>query len=69
MCANQGFFHRPLPHLDIEKHLVRVDGAVKEILELSAKQLREEFEQHEVVAALQVSTDFHVYGCCSRRAC
>jgi hypothetical protein len=41
--------------LDIDKHLVRIDGAVKEIIELSAKQLREEFEQYEVVAALQVS--------------
>ncbi|KAI9676427.1 MAG: hypothetical protein M1817_000584 [Caeruleum heppii] len=43
----------PLPHLDVNTHRVRVDGAVTNILQLSAEQLQHDFPQHEVVCALQ----------------
>ena len=45
--------HGPLPQLDGDKHRVRVDGAVGAIQELSVSDLRNNFEQHSVVCALQ----------------
>ncbi|KAI9822582.1 MAG: hypothetical protein M1827_000301 [Pycnora praestabilis] len=45
--------HGPIPHLDAEKHVVRVDGAVNNILDLKISQLQNEFQQHEVTCALQ----------------
>ncbi|KAK5200832.1 hypothetical protein LTR16_004733 [Cryomyces antarcticus] len=45
--------HGPIPHVDASKHIVRVDGAVGNILELSVDQLHKNFAQHEVVCALQ----------------
>ena len=41
------------PQIDGEKHCVRVDGAVDKQLELSMSDLRDSFEQHTVVCALQ----------------
>ncbi|KAI5799248.1 Oxidoreductase, molybdopterin-binding domain-containing protein [Peziza echinospora] len=45
--------HGPLPHIDEETHYVRVDGAVDKIVELSIKDLRENYEQVEVISSLQ----------------
>ena len=45
--------HGGIPHLDASTHIVRVDGAVQNILNLSINQLRDEFEQHDVVCVLQ----------------
>lgn len=45
--------HGGVPKIDAEKHLVRVDGAVQQPLELSVSQLRKDFTQHTVVCALQ----------------
>lgn len=45
--------HGPIPHIDEETHYVRIDGAVANVVEVSIKQLREDFEQHEVISALQ----------------
>ncbi|KAI9834552.1 MAG: hypothetical protein M1819_002928 [Sarea resinae] len=39
--------------MDAERHIVRVDGAVSNILELTVSQIQEDFQQHEVVCALQ----------------
>ena len=44
---------RPIPHIDGETHIVRVDGCVDKNIECSASQLREDFPQHEVLCALQ----------------
>ncbi|KAK5157652.1 hypothetical protein LTR16_012471, partial [Cryomyces antarcticus] len=40
--------HGPIPHIDASKHIIRVDGAVENILELSVDQLHKNFAQHEV---------------------
>ncbi|KAI9828445.1 MAG: hypothetical protein M1832_002873 [Thelocarpon impressellum] len=45
--------HGPIPHLDGEKHRVRVDGLVHTPLELSPAELRRDFPQHDVSCALQ----------------
>lgn len=45
--------HGPIPHIDAESHVVHVDGAVNDTLELSMQALRSQFIQHEVVCALQ----------------
>ncbi|TKA73805.1 hypothetical protein B0A55_05529 [Friedmanniomyces simplex] len=45
--------HGMLPELDYDTHRVRIDGAVKRSLELSASDLQHDFEQHDVVCALQ----------------
>lgn len=45
--------HCPIPNLDGSKHVVRVDGAVSKELELSISDLKNNFEQHSVVCALQ----------------
>ena len=45
--------HGSIPHIDASKHRVRVDGAVRNVLDLSMKQLRSDFKQHEVVCVLQ----------------
>ncbi|EWC43396.1 hypothetical protein DRE_07695 [Drechslerella stenobrocha 248] len=44
--------HGPIPHIDGETHLVRVDGAVGHVLELPIAYLNS-LPQHTVVAALQ----------------
>ena len=41
------------PHLDGSTHHIRIDGAVDKPLELSMKDLKNDFEQHDVVCALQ----------------
>lgn len=45
--------HGGIPHIDGEKHVVRIDGAVETVMELSIAQLQNDFEQHTVVCALQ----------------
>ncbi|KAI9658612.1 MAG: H(+)-transporting V1 sector ATPase subunit A [Bathelium mastoideum] len=45
--------HGGIPHLDASTHTVRVDGAVQNELNLSIDQLRNDFEQHEVICVLQ----------------
>lgn len=45
--------HGAIPDIDGEKHLVHVDGAVETTMELSILQLRDDFQQHTVVCALQ----------------
>ncbi|KAI9722937.1 MAG: hypothetical protein M1812_001386 [Candelaria pacifica] len=45
--------HGPIPHIDSDKHIVRVDGAVNNILEFSVDQLKQDFPQHELCCALQ----------------
>lgn len=44
--------HGGIPHIDASKHHVRIDGAVRNILELSMSDL-ESLPQHTVVSALQ----------------
>ena len=45
--------HGAIPHIDATKHLVRVNGAVKNELKLSVEQLKTEFKQYDVTCALQ----------------
>jgi len=45
--------HSPIPHLDGNRHVVRVDGAVSKTIDLTIAQLKNEFKQHEVICALQ----------------
>ena len=45
--------HGMQPDLDGSTHHVRVDGAINKVLELSITDLQTDFEQHEVVCALQ----------------
>lgn len=45
--------HGGIPHIDGDEHIVHVDGAVKNKMKLSIHQLRDDFEQHTVVCALQ----------------
>ncbi|KAK0366682.1 hypothetical protein LTR33_010073 [Friedmanniomyces endolithicus] len=45
--------HSVLPELNGDTHRVRIDGAVKRSLELSVSDLQNDFEQHDVVCALQ----------------
>ncbi|RPB03616.1 molybdopterin binding oxidoreductase [Choiromyces venosus 120613-1] len=45
--------HGPLPHINGDTHVVRIDGLVKNTVNLSMSQLRNDFTQHEVIAALQ----------------
>lgn len=45
--------HGGIPEIDGDRHVVRVEGAVEKQLELSVKQLQNDFEQHTVVCALQ----------------
>ncbi|TKA68066.1 hypothetical protein B0A49_04566 [Cryomyces minteri] len=47
--------HGPIPHIDASEHIVRVDGAVENILELSVDQLHKDFEQHEVTPCQEES--------------
>ena len=51
-------FFRPIPHINGEKHYVRIEGAVDNVIELSIQELRVDFEQHEVISSLQVSIIF-----------
>ena len=45
--------HCDIPEKSGSEHRVKVDGAVKEILQLSVSDLRNDFEQHSVTCALQ----------------
>ncbi|KAK3640488.1 hypothetical protein LTR56_011826 [Elasticomyces elasticus] len=45
--------HGMLPELDGRSHRVKVEGAVRKVLELSILDLQNDFEQHDVVCALQ----------------
>ena len=45
--------HGPIPYVDAQTHIVYVDGAVNQELELSISDLEKKFEQHNVTCALQ----------------
>ena len=45
--------HGAIPHIDAAKHLVRIDGAVKNVLELSIGQIKNDFKQYDIICALQ----------------
>lgn len=45
--------HGPIPHLDADGHVLRVDGAVTKVLELTIAQLQHDFQQCEIICALQ----------------
>ncbi|KAF7164758.1 hypothetical protein CNMCM5623_009140 [Aspergillus felis] len=45
--------HGPVPRLSAESHIVHVDGLVSNPLSLSVQQLAREFDQYEVVCALE----------------
>ncbi|EED17807.1 sulfite oxidase, putative [Talaromyces stipitatus ATCC 10500] len=45
--------HGPIPHLNSENHTVTIDGQVTCPLKLSINDLTSEFQQHEVISALQ----------------
>ncbi|KAI9760673.1 MAG: hypothetical protein M4579_001537 [Chaenotheca gracillima] len=45
--------HGPIPKIDVESHVVQVDGTVKTPLSLSIRQLQNDFPQHSIVCALQ----------------
>lgn len=45
--------HGPIPHIDRDSHLVKVDGAVHNPLSLSIRELSNDFPQHTVTCALQ----------------
>ncbi|KAA8911316.1 Oxidoreductase, molybdopterin-binding domain-containing protein [Sphaerosporella brunnea] len=45
--------HSAFPHIDGETFRLRVDGGVRNVLELSIDTLRNDFSQHEVISALQ----------------
>ncbi|KAI9690675.1 MAG: hypothetical protein M1820_009909 [Bogoriella megaspora] len=45
--------HGGIPHIDVAEHIVHVDGSVQNELQLSINNLRNDFEQHEVVCVLQ----------------
>lgn len=45
--------HSLFPNIDGSKHYVRIDGCVNHPLELSMSELKNDFEQHSVVCALQ----------------
>ncbi|KAJ6103122.1 sulfite oxidase [Penicillium sp. IBT 16267x] len=45
--------HGPIPHLSDERHSVYVNGLVTNPLMLTVEQLRAEFDQHEVICALE----------------
>lgn len=45
--------HSLLPNIDAAKHRILVDGSVNKLLELSIDDLKNDFEQHSVVCALQ----------------
>jgi len=45
--------HGPIPHINGKTHTVKVDGQVRNSLELSINDLKTRFTQHEIVSALQ----------------
>lgn len=45
--------HGPIPHIDVDNHILRVDGAVAKVLELTITQLKQDFQHHEIICALQ----------------
>lgn len=45
--------HGPIPQIAADSHILRVDGMVAKVLELTVAQLRDDFRHHEVLCALQ----------------
>lgn len=45
--------HGPIPHVDADTHVLRVDGGVTKVLELTIAQLKHDFQHHEIICALQ----------------
>lgn len=45
--------HGPIPHINAEDHVVKVNGHVHRPLDLSIQDLRARYTQHEVISALQ----------------
>lgn len=45
--------HGPIPHVNADSHVLRVDGAVTKVLELTIAQLQHDFQQLEITCALQ----------------
>ncbi|KAL9128615.1 MAG: hypothetical protein Q9217_002749 [Psora testacea] len=45
--------HGPIPHLEVENHVINIDGDVWKPLELTVDQLKTEYPQHDLISALQ----------------